>query len=283
VVMTYSALCIKMKNALLQADIAAANLEARELLCSAAGIDRQDYFRLTCEEVTEQTRTKAEQYLSRRLMGEPVAYITGTWEFYGVELHLNKNVLIPRTDTEVLAGEALKRLHGRERVLDLCCGSGCIGIALALNRPELTVTLADISPEALAVAGENIFLHALENRVRAVTADALGQPHESMGVFDMIVCNPPYIPDDPGQALQKEVLRYEPHLALFGGAEGLDFYRSVITKWKTALKPGGAMLFELGIGQSEAVCRLFAENGFEQIETAMDTGNIVRVAAAVKM
>lgn len=277
-----SSLTIKLRNALREAGIEAAELEARELVCAAAGLDRQEYYRQMAEEASPLINERAEGFLCRRLSGEPVAYITGEWEFYGLPIKVRPAVLIPRTDTEVLADEALKRLRGGERVLDLCTGSGCIGIALAANRPGIEVQLADISEEALHIAGDNIRLNGLTGSCTVIKADALKRPPDDMGLFDMIVSNPPYVEDEPGELLSPDVLRYEPSLALFGGADGLDFYRSICGYWKSALKDGGRLLFECGIGQWEAVTALLAENGFRDIGTAADTGGVTRVVFGQK-
>ena len=147
-------------------------------------------------------------------------------------------------------------------VLDLCCGSGCIGLAIASRVKDAKVTLADISPKALAVAKENVALNKLSGRVRCVSADALKPAFPFLGKFDMIVSNPPYITAEEMEQLPASVKDFEPHMALFGGEDGLDFYRSITEKYRHNLKPGGYLCFEFGEEQGDDVCNILAANGF---------------------
>jgi release factor glutamine methyltransferase len=161
-------------------------------------------------------------------------------------------------------------------MLDLCCGSGCLAIAVLSNVPGRAV-MVDVSPEALSVSRENLRRTNLTGHATCIEADALSAPPMLIGSFDMIVCNPPYIPEVDIMGLDISVRDYEPRLALDGGEDGLNFYRSVCSKWKLVLRPGGWLLFEVGIGQSEQVAQLMAENGFEDIEIKRDTADINRV------
>lgn len=205
------------------------------------------------------------QALERMKKGEPLAYILGEWEFYGLKLYVTPDVLIPRDDTCALAEIAIRQalfLDKNPRILDLCTGSGCIGIAVASRVPDAKVTLADISREALAVAKKNVVLHHMTGRVSCVQADAMAEPPSFLGQFDMIVSNPPYIDAKDMEGLEVSVKDFEPHLALYGGTDGLDFYRSITEKYRHNLKPGGYLCYEFGEDQGDDVCKILAENGF---------------------
>ena len=206
-----------------------------------------------------------ERCVERMKQGEPLAYILGEWEFYGLKLFVTPDVLIPRDDTCALAEIAIRQalfLDPNPRILDLCTGSGCIGIALASRVKDAKVTLADVSREALAVAKKNVQLHHMTGRVSCVQADAMDMPPAFLGQFDMIVSNPPYIDAKDMEELEVSVKDYEPHLALYGGTDGLDFYRSITEKYRHNLKPGGYLCFEFGEDQGDDVCKILAANGF---------------------
>ena len=178
---------------------------------------------------------------------------------------MTPDVLIPRDDTCALAEIAIHQalfLPEKPRILDLCTGSGCIGIALATRVKDAKVTLADLSREALAVARKNVALHHLTGRVSCVQADAMDDPPAFLGQFDMIVSNPPYIDSKDMEGLEVSVKDYEPHMALFGGNDGLDFYRSITEKYRHNLKPGGYLCYEFGEDQGDDVCDILAANGF---------------------
>lgn len=238
---------------------------ARELLCHVTGKSREqlltDMETYAAGDVTE----KVEALVNRYLQGEPLAYLLGKWDFYGMTLTVDRRVLIPRDDTcavTELALRAAEQLGNAPRILDLCTGSGCIGLALAHRLPTAKVTLADISPDTLAVAKRNVSDQRLSGRVSCVLSDALSGPSSFLGKFDLIVSNPPYITTEEMRQLPDSVKNYEPHLALHGGDDGLDFYRAITEKYKNALKPGGFLCFEFGMGQGDDVCDLLDRNGF---------------------
>lgn len=225
--------------------------------------------------------------LARRLQGEPLAYLLGEWDFYGRTFVVNENVLIPRLDTEVLAYrgiELAKELGGP--VLDLCAGSGCVGIAIALEVLSVSVCLGEISPLARAVCEENISRHGLRERVVCEEMDCFcmegRQPscHPS-GKYQVIVSNPPYIREEERDTLDESVVGFEPHLALFGGEDGYDFYRVLCGQWKHALLAGGHLLMEVGIGQYEMVETFLREEGFQVLSHSVDTQGIVRVVEGI--
>lgn len=279
---TYNNLYLDTRRQLKAAGIPAAQLEAREIVCYAAGKGREEFFRDLPLYASDQVEERVKELTARRLTGEPVAYIIGEWEFYGLTLDVSPEVLIPRMDTEVLAEEAIlaARKAGEGcRVLDLCAGSGCVGLAVAANVPECRVALADLSEGALRVCRQNIRRCGLSARVISVSADAMLPPLPNLWDFDVIACNPPYIPAGDIPGLDSSVRDYEPQMALDGGADGLDFYRSVCSRWKGALRLGGRLLFEVGMGQAPDVESILAENGFEDVQSVQDTRGIWRVVA----
>lgn len=221
--------------------------------------------------------------VKRIMAGEPLAYVLGEWDFYGLTLYVNEHVLIPRDDTCALASLAINRaifLDQDPRILDLCTGTGCIGLAIATRVKDARVTLADISKDAMAVAKKNIVSHRLSGRVTCVQADALAPAPAFLGKFDMIVSNPPYITGQEMKELPDSVKDYEPHLALYGGEDGLDFYRSIAKNYAAALKPGGLLCFEFGMGQGDDVCRILLENGYTILERTRDYNDRERAVLA---
>lgn len=280
----YSDIYIEVRKRLKEAGISSYALETRLIVAAAAGKTQAQFVRDMNLYVNEGFEKKVSDMMERRLAGEPVAYITGEWEFYGLPIVVNSEVLIPRNDTEVLAEKAIELLKGRQaatRVLDLCCGSGCIGAAIAANVFSCRVILADISLAALRVCRQNVNRNNLNRSITCVEADALKNPPVLIGRFDMIVCNPPYIPTSDLETLDSSVKNYEPMLALNGGADGLDFYRSVASKWRTVLKDRGCLMFETGFDQAEQVSQIMKENGFKGVHTFCDTAKIPRVVAGI--
>jgi release factor glutamine methyltransferase len=277
---TYNNLYLDTRKRLRAAGVDNAQLEARELVCYASEKSRQQFFRDMQLYASSGVEARVEELVQRRLAGEPVAYIVGEWEFYGLPLEISNEVLVPRMDTELLAERAIlaARSAGEgARVLDLCCGSGCVGLAVAANAPDCRVTLADLSDGALWVSKQNIRRNEMSARVACVRADAKEAPSPSLGDFNVIACNPPYIPTGDIAGLDVTVRDYEPHMALDGGEDGLDFYRAITAHWGKALRKGGKLIFEVGIHQASDVELLMAHHGFGQIETFQDTGGIWRV------
>ncbi len=274
----YNDLYLDTRQRLLDAGVTSATLEARALVAAMAGKSVEDFIAGLQYYATDELCDRVESALARRLSGEPVAYIIGEWDFYGITLEVTPDVLVPRIDTEVLADAAIKHLVGagdETRVLDMCCGSGCVGIAVTLNTQRCKVTFADVSGSALAIAKRNLQKHRL--LATCVQADAHRPPPAYLGCFDLIICNPPYITGDEMKALDKSVSEFEPHLALHGGEDGLDFYRSVSRQWKSAIKPQGTLMFECGCGQADEVRRIMSGEGFIDIRLLKDTMQIDRV------
>ena len=281
---TYNNLYLDTRQRLREAGVEGAQLEARELLCHAAGKNREQFYRDMALYAPDPVEEKLAALVERRLAGEPVAYLIGEWEFYGLTLDVTPDVLIPRMDTEVLAERAilLARAAGEgARVLDLCAGSGCVGMVVAANVPTCRVVLADVSEAALKICKGNVRRNELNARVTCVQADALQKPDAALWDFDVIACNPPYIPTGDLAGLDVSVRDYEPRSALDGGADGLDFYRAIAAQWGSALRLGGSLLFEVGINQAMDVAALLERSGFEDIQSTQDTQGIPRVVEGV--
>lgn len=250
-----------------------AGVLARMLVCHVSGKSQAEFLADRDLYASEKIVEGVEAGLKRLLAGEPIAYILGQWEFYGLPLRVTPSVLIPRDDTCAVAELAIRQalfLEQDPRVLDLCCGSGCIGLAVASRVKDARVTLADLSQEALTVAKENTALNKLSGRVRCVRVNALEPVTAFLGKFDMIVSNPPYITGAEMEELPVSVRDYEPHMALYGGEDGLDFYRAIVENFTPALKERGYLCFEFGDGQGEDVCRILEERGYTILERTRD-------------
>jgi release factor glutamine methyltransferase len=277
---TYNELYLEARRALRECGVIDDQLEARELICYVSGKTRQEFLRdrnlYTSHEIEEQMAW----LLRRRQAGEPVAYLLGEWGFMGLTLDITSDVLIPRPDTEVLAEQAILRAQAVKkscRVLDLCCGSGCIGLAVAKYVPGCRVILGDYSDGALRIAKQNVRKTGLKSQIGCSKMDALREPPYQIGTFDVIVSNPPYIRTAEMETLDASVKDYEPHMALDGGEDGLDFYRSIARQWKHILRPNGALLFEVGYDQAQDVAELMEEAGFRDVACHKDGNDILRV------
>jgi len=279
VAITYNNLYLDIRQQLKRAGIEAATLEARELVCFGIGKNRDELARDGGLYASPELERRVRDLVDRHLAGEPVAYLIGEWEFYGLPLDISRDVLIPRPDTEVLVEQALAYIKplGECRVLDLCAGSGCIGLAVASQASNARVVLGEYSDAALRICRQNIRRNGLSGKVVPMQVDALEKPERALGEFQCIVSNPPYIPKADIRDLDVSVKDYEPHLALDGGEDGLDFYRSISEKWKTALAPGGRLYFEVGIGQADSVLRIMRAQGFGDIQIVKDLHDIPRV------
>ena len=279
-----SELYLEARKAIMQwEDPQTASLMARNLLCHYTGKTQEQLLSDRENYVAEDVCTAVDAAVSRLMAGEPLAYVLQEWDFYGMHLHVNPNVLIPRDDTCAVTALAIKQalfLNHDPRILDLCTGSGCIGLAVAHRVKDARVTLADVSPEALAVARRNAVSQKLSGRVSCVHADALAEPAPFLGKFDMIISNPPYITGSEMLELPESVKNYEPHLALYGGEDGLDFYRAIASKYSQALRPGGYLCFEFGAGQGDAVCRILETNGYTILERTRDYNDRERAVIA---
>lgn len=249
--------------------------EAEKIVCHLTGLSRTALSLRSREEMSE-TPNETGNIIARRQNGEPLAYILGKTDFFGLELYVSEACLTPRADTEVIVERALEFLGERHaRVLDICTGSGCIALAIAANS-RAHVLGVDISAAALAVAEKNAEKCALSEKVRFLQRDALAKDFLAGEKYDLIVSNPPYIPTADIAALSAEVHR-EPMLALDGGADGLVFYRRFLDILPAMLGEGGAMIFEIGYDQ-EAALRTLCEEAGLLCEIFRDYGGNVRGA-----
>lgn len=220
-----------------------------------------------------------EDIIARRLKKEPLWYILKKVNFYGLDFHLEKDVLIPRDDTELLVDKALelKDKYEINRVLDLCCGSGAIGISFAKNvkdKSSLKVLLSDISKTCVDLVDRNIALHNLKDVCKVVKSDLFSNVE---GKFDLIISNPPYISKDEYDLLSDDIKDYEPALALIAGQDGLDYYIDIINTVSSYLNDGGFLVFEVGYNQADRVKTLMVNKGFSDIEILKDLNKIDRL------
>lgn len=277
---TYNQLCINARNAVREAGSENPNLEARNLVAFASGKSMSELIRDYNLYTGDEIERKVNELVQRRLNGEPLAYILGTWEFYGMEFNVCEDVLIPRIDTEVLVQEALDTIASQNeapRVLDLCCGSGCIGCAIGANIPRSRIVMVDMSDKALRVARSNVMKHTMGARVSCVKANALKAPPANIGTFDIIVSNPPYIKSMEVLTLDHSVRDFEPLEALDGGEDGYMFYRAITKKWKSVLRKDGWLMYEVGEEQAQYVALQMKKAGFKNIRLIKDTAGTERV------
>jgi len=264
-------------------------LEAELLVAFALGVTRMQIIVDGARVLEKDELTKLRALVKRRRSHEPMAYLRGEREFYGLTFKVDSRVLVPRPDTEALVDVALERttnvaLGGR--VLDLCTGSGCVAITLAKQRPTADVIATDLSEGALAVARENARLLGaynvsfLKGNLFEAVADA--RLPWSPVRFELVVSNPPYIATAECETLMPSVRDFEPRMALDGGADGLDFYRTIVDASRAHLTREGVLAVEVGAGQAPAVARLFAEHGYGQIEVRKDLAQIERVVSGVR-
>lgn len=260
----------------------AARRDAEMLLMHTALLNKAELLAHPARELTANQSAAFEAAVSRRLRLEPIQYITGQQEFYGLALAVTPDVLIPRPETEHLVEAMLDRLS-KNRVLaiaDIGTGSGAIAIALASQLFQAEVTAIDLSPAALAVAQANAHTHHLDGRIHFLLSDLLEAlpPSQRTGYFDAIASNPPYVPSGDSTLLHPQVREHEPASALYAGADGLDIYRRLIPQAEQALKPGGLLALEIGHGQREALAGLLAP--WTDVRFIDDLQGIPRVALA---
>jgi len=296
--MTLEELYKKGTQKLADAGIEYPSVDAFYLLEHAAGLNRTTYLMYKDQQVTGRNEDQYMKLIEKRMTRIPYQYITGTADFAGLSFEVNPDVLIPRLDTEVLFEQALRCLGKDAYVLDLCTGSGALGIALKRYRPDIHMVISDISPQALAVAGKNIVRNHLEVAklagdtgydlnfgIRVIESDLFSnmaaEPEpgkkEVVGKFDVLVCNPPYVTDSEYEELMPEVREHEPKLALTAGTDGLDIYRRIAAEAGAFLKEGAVMLLEIGCSQAKAVTSLLESHGYTDIKVVKDLAELDRV------
>ncbi len=264
-------------------------LEAELLVAFALGVTRMQVIVDGARLLEKEELTKLRALVKRRRSHEPMAYLRGEREFYGLTFKVDKRVLVPRPDTEALVDVALERtphvaLGGR--ILDLCTGSGCVAITLAKQRPTADVVATDLSADALAVARENARLLGAYNLsfLQGNLFEAVDNARLpwSPAKFEIVVSNPPYIATAECETLMPTVRDFEPRMALDGGDDGLDFYHRIVSESKARLTNGGLLAVEVGAGQAPAVAELFASHGYTTIEIRRDLAQIERVVSGLK-
>lgn len=267
--------------ALADCGIENAAFEARQIL-EFAGLGKMKILTEPAGTVPDAVRENVERLAEKRVSGYPLQYLLGEWEFFGLPFKVGEGVLIPRQDTEVLAEIALdflKTLPESERtVLDLCAGSGCIGITLA-KLTNARVTLVEKSESALGFLRENIALNEVGELCKAVSGDVLDEGAD-FGEFSVIVSNPPYLTKTEMERLQREV-RFEPEMALFGGEDGLNFYKRLLPRYSKLLKSNGLFAVEIGDSMWREVAEIFRESGYEP-QIAKDSVGLCRVVYGIK-
>lgn len=267
------------RNFLDSKGVANARLEAEWLLCAAMGLDRVGLYLQYDKPLNDAELAAYRELVGRRARREPLQHILGNQEFYGRNYDVTADVLIPRHDTEALIDAALVYCPAAHTILDIGTGSGCIAITLQMQRNQAAITATDISEAALLVARRNAAHHGVS--IEFLLGSLFG-PVEGR-LFDLIVSNPPYIPTGDIKSLDREVRDFDPRAALDGGNDGLDIYRSLIPLSVEFLNPGGWLIVEIGVGQSQDVMQLFRlTNNFNEPITAIDPGGIVRIVGAQK-
>ena len=279
---TYHDLRLDARRALEQAGIEASDFESWQILMAASGKSKEEILRDETLYVNDELIRQVASMVARRAKDEPLAYVLGEWSFHKLDFFVNDTALIPRIDTEILAELAISELRkysGNTRALDLCAGTGCLGITIASAVKTCRSVLVELDDGPLELCKRNIRRHKLTGRVVHLKGDVTLPPSPTLGQFDVVVCNPPYIATGEIPYLDPSVKDYEPLMALDGGSDGLRFYRSVIELWRSAIKPGGTLLFEVGIDQAKPVATLMARAGYQKILITRDTNKIERVVS----
>lgn len=280
--MTAAALSNELKSLLTRAGIENPAGDAQLILEAATGLPRAQLIARRFDEIPDAAASEAVSMAQKRAQGEPIQYVLGAWSFMGREYAVGKGVLIPRDDTEVVVRAALERMQSvpSPAVVDLCAGSGIIAVTLALELRNAAVAAVEISDAAYDYLCRNIALNRAD--VRSIHADLCGCADRFADEsLDLIISNPPYIRSDEIASLQSEVQR-EPRLALDGGADGIDFYRKILSLWTPKLKEGGTIAFELGEGQFTEVSQLLRKHGCRAVRGYEDIQGTIRAVTAEK-
>lgn len=254
----------------------APRLASELLLAHTLGCKKIDLYTRYAEQPSAERLSAFREAIRRAAQRFPIAYLTGAKEFYSLEFEVTPAVLIPRPETEVLVDQVIAHCRSatQERIdiLDFGTGSGCIGLTLCHQLPQVHVVGSDISSESLAVAARNARRLSLADRFRIVQADGLSLPAEVVprGGFDLLVSNPPYVATDAAASLSAEVRDYEPQVALLAGPDGLDFYRRIAAGAADILKQSASIFLEMGYDQHQRVVEIFTAGGFEHVATWRD-------------
>ena len=270
------------KSKLIFANKSEYTVDAEWLMCEVTGLSRTMLSLEGDSALDGDAYSKFSLMLKKRLEGIPLQYILGVQSFYGYEYYVNEHVLIPRFETEELVERAVKwaRENGATKLLDVCTGSGCIGLTMLKECENMTGTLVDLSAEALKVAEKNRKELGLDDRAQLVQSDLFTAVN--LRSVDMILSNPPYIQTDVIEGLSVEVKSAEPYMALDGGDDGLLFYRKITHEAKEFLRDGGLLIYEIGHNQMDAVKKIFEEEGYSDIEGFQDMSGKDRIVQATR-
>lgn len=264
---------------LIEKNIDTARLDSQLLLGKVLNKDKLYLIINNDEVVSEEKKKEFLELISRRMEYMPIRYILGEIDFMGLDFFVEKGVLIPRSDTEILVEEVLRVISEDELIdiCDLCSGSGAIGISLAYYRKKINVDLIDYYDIPEKVSKKNILRTCLEDRVKFIKSDLLKECIKLKKQYDIIVSNPPYIREEEIDNLMNDVKDYEPKTALSGGNSGLDFYERIVEESKSVLKKNGILAFEIGHDQGEDVSELMKENGYKEVRVIKDLAALDRV------
>jgi release factor glutamine methyltransferase len=262
-----------------QKGIESPRINAELLLADILNCKRLDLYLSFERPLSEDEVQKYREHIKRRGNFEPLQYVIGKVEFYGLELKVNPSVLIPRPETELMVESILKQFPKDEKliILDVGSGSGNIAIALAVNLPSSKIISTDVSKEALQVAKENSERHKISERIKFVKHDILKNDLNNFPMFDVVVSNPPYVSQESYSKLQKEIKNFEPAIAVTDESDGYTFYMEISAKASAKLKENGKLFFEVAQGQSEEVVEIMTKNHFKNIGIIKDYQNIDRV------
>lgn len=286
---TYREAVLKGAASLKCSGVESPEYDSRELMLKAAGFDSTQYLCRSTEKVSAECLATFQEYIERRMNREPLQHILGEACFYGRSFLVNENVLVPRLDTEILVEQALKVTRDNDAVLDMCTGSGCIIITMALERKLSFACGCDLSDKALEVAQSNAERLIQDNKgiFRFCQGDLFDSLDKNCGLepdshfkFDVIVSNPPYIETEVINTLSDEVRLHEPVMALDGSPDGLEFYRRISAKAPDYLNLGGYLLYEIGCNQGQQVSTIMEEAGFRDVEIIKDLAGLDRVVKA---
>lgn len=256
---------------------------AELLLVDIIGCKRLDLYLLFDRPLSDAELQTYREYIKKRGSFEPLQYILGKVEFYGLELKVNPSVLIPRPETELLVENIINQAskEKEQMILDIGCGTGNISIALAVNLDNVNIVTTDINEQALRVAKENAERHNVSSKIKFINHNILKDDMNNFPLFDIIVSNPPYVSRQGFSALQKEIREYEPRTAVTDESDGYTFYRVIAEKASTQLKINGKLFFEIAQGQSEQVIKIMEQNHFSNILVIKDYQNIDRIVFGV--
>lgn len=260
--------------------VSGAQFEAMCMLTDICGTDKNDVIFGKEADISKPILDKLNVAVKKRSQGEPLQYLLGKWEFYGMPFFVGKGVLIPRQDTETIVDAALESAKDNFVCVDLCSGSGCIAAALKKNKPDMSIYAVELSDDACCYFEKNMELNKTD--VTLIKGDVCDKEIlNKIPQCDLIVSNPPYLTKYDMEHLQNEV-RYEPETALYGGDDGLDMYRKITNLWKDKLNHGGTLIYEIGIGQEREVGKIMLENGFYDIIGKKDLNGIVRAVIGIR-